>query len=187
MGPASEAFKIETDPEYDSFKASAFGQDSLTAIRLLEAGSKFVTLNIGGWDMHSNIAAGLGNRQVELDTYLGKIIDQLEARGLYKKVMLVVTSEFGRTPKVNRNGGRDHFGRLAPLMISCGSYDMGRVIGQTSRNADDIESGGTTPADLAWTIFNHLGIDRGQGFTATDGRPHKMVKPDAKNILTEVV
>lgn len=186
MGDASKAFKVESDPEYDSFKGSAFGTDSLTAIRLIEAGSKFVTLNLGGWDMHNGIIAGLERRQVELDMYLGKIMDQLQARGLYKKVMLVVTSEFGRTPKVNRNAGRDHFGRIAPLMISCGKYDMGRIIGKTSAYADDIESGGTAPEDLAWTIFNHLDIPREVGFTATDGRPHKMVKPDAKNILTGV-
>lgn len=186
MGDASESFRVETDPDYDSFKGSAFGSDALTAIRLIQSGSKFVTLNLGGWDMHSNIVPGLTNRQVELDTYLGKIMDLLEKRGLYKKTMLVVTSEFGRTPKVNANAGRDHFGSIAPLMISCGNYEMGRTIGKTNANADAVEGGKTTPEDLAWTIYEHLGIPRDTMFTATDGRPHKMVKENAKNILTEV-
>lgn len=186
LGDASAAFRVEEDPVYDHFKDSAFGIDALTAIRLIQAGSKFVTLNLGGWDMHSNIVPGLNNRQVELDTYLAKIMDLIQHRDLYDRVMLVVTSEFGRTPKVNGNAGRDHFGRIAPLMISNGRYEMGRTIGTTNGNADEIEDGATTPEDLAWTIFNHLSIPRRTRYTATDGRPHNIVKDDAKNILTEV-
>ena len=178
--------QIEKDPNYASFKDSSFGTDGLTAIRLIQQGAKFVTLNLGGWDMHTAIEAGLKNRQVELDTYLSRIMDLLKARGMYERTMLVVTSEFGRTPKVNGNAGRDHFGRIAPLMISCGKYDMGRIIGKTNNNADDIEDGATTPEDLAWTLFDHLEIPRKTSFMATDGRPHKMVKPTSKNILTGV-
>ena len=187
LGRASEAFRVENDKDYNSFKEHSFGSDSLTAIRLLEAGSKFVTLNLGGWDMHQNIGNALSNTQVVLDTYLAKIMDTLEARGMYERVMLVVTSEFGRTPKVNQNQGRDHFGKLAPLMISCGSYDMGRTIGQSNGNADDFEDGRTTPEDLAWTIFDHLDMKKETRWTGTDGRPHNLVKEESKNILTEVV
>ena len=186
LGDAAKAFRVEKDPAYDSFKDTNFGKDALTAIRLLQAGSKFVTLNLGGWDMHQNIVGSLERRQVELDTYLGKIMDLLEQRGMYERVMLVTTSEFGRTPKVNSNAGRDHFGKLTPLMISCGSYDMGRVIGTTNANADEAEDGRCEPKDLAWTIFDHLGINKATRWTATDGRPHDMIKNDAKNILTEV-
>jgi hypothetical protein len=187
MGDASEAFRVEEDPDYNEFKGSSFGTDALTAIRLIQAGSKFVTLNLGGWDMHNNIVPALNSRQVELDTYLAKIMDAIQARGMYKNVMLVVTSEFGRTPKVNANAGRDHFGRIAPLMISCGQYEMGRVIGKTNSYADVVEEGECTPEDLAWTVYNHLGMKRGTRYVALDGRPHEMVKKDAKNILTEVV
>jgi len=186
LGDASKAFKVEQDPQYDAFKGSSFGVDALTSIRLIQAGSKFVTLNLGGWDMHNNIVTGLERRQVELDNYLGKILDLLEQRSLNKRVMLVVTSEFGRTPKINGNAGRDHFGRLAPLMIACDNYEMGRTIGQSNPNADDVEDGKTSPEDLAWTIFNHLNIPKNARYTATDGRPHNIVKNDAKNILTEV-
>ena len=186
LGNASKAFRVEEDRDYDSFKENSFGSDALTAIRLLEAGSKFVTLSLGGWDMHNNILGGLQRQQTILDTYLAKIMDTLEQRGMYKRVMLVVTSEFGRTPKVNANAGRDHFGKLAPLMISCGSYEMGRTIGQSNGNADDFEDGRSTPEDLAWTIYDHLGIPRNTRYTATDGRPHNIVKEDAKNILKEI-
>jgi len=187
LGNGSKAFRFENDKDYDKFKDATLGQDALTAIRLLEAGSKFVSLSYGGWDMHTNIATSLQTRQVELDHYLAKIMDTLEARGMYERVMLVVTSEFGRTPKVNANQGRDHFGKLSPLMISCGSYEMGRTIGTSSPNADDFDQGRSTPEDLAWTIYDHLNMPRNARYTATDGRPHSLVKDDSKNILTEIV
>ena len=186
LGNGSKAFRFENDKDYDKFKDATLGQDALTAIRLLEAGSKFVSLSYGGWDMHTNIATSLQTRQVELDHYLAKIMDTLEARGMYERVMLVVTSEFGRTPKVNANQGRDHFGKLSPLMISCGSYEMGRTIGTSSPNADDFDQGRSTPEDLAWTIYDHLNMPRNARYTATDGRPHSLVKDDSKNILTEI-
>ena len=187
LGNGSKAFRFENDKDYDKFKDATLGQDALTAIRLLEAGSKFVSLSYGGWDMHTNIGTSLQTRQVELDHYLAKIMDALEARGMYERVMLVVTSEFGRTPKVNANQGRDHFGKLSPLMISCGSYEMGRTIGTSSPNADDFDQGRCTPEDLAWTIYDHLNMPRNARYTATDGRPHNLVKDDSKNILTEIV
>lgn len=187
LGSTSRAFRVENDEQYSNFKDSQFGTDALTAIRLLEAGSRFVTLTTGGWDMHNNIAASLNTRQVELDTYLGKIMDLLEQRNMYERVMLVVTSEFGRTPKVNATAGRDHFGKLAPLMISCGSYEMGRTIGQTTASADDYDQDGrSTPEDLACTVFEHLNMDRKTRWTGTDGRPHDLVKETAKNILKEI-
>src|SRR6056300_599852 len=187
LGNASKAFRVEEDRDYDNFKGDSLGTDALTAIRLLEAGSKFVTLNYGGWDMHQNINTALQTRQTTLDNYLAKIMDTLEQRGMYERVMLVVTSEFGRTPKVNQNAGRDHFGKLAPLMISCGSYEMGRTVGTTNANADDFDQGRTTPEDLAWTIFDHLNMPKNTRYTATDGRPHNIVKEESKNILKEIV
>jgi len=186
LGNGSKAFRFENDKDYDKFKDATLGQDALTAIRLLEAGSKFVSLSYGGWDMHTNIATSLQTKQVELDHYLAKIMDTLEARGMYERVMLVVTSEFGRTPKVNANQGRDHFGKLSPLMISCGSYEMGRTIGTSSPNADDFDQGRSTPEDLAWTIYDHLNMPRNARYTATDGRPHSLVKDESKNILKDI-
>jgi hypothetical protein len=186
LGNGSKAFRVEEDKDYSNFKEATLGQDALTAIRLLEAGSKFVSLSYGGWDMHQNIGQSLSTKQVELDHYLGKIMDTLEARGLYERVMLVVTSEFGRTPKVNKDQGRDHFGKLAPLMISCGSYEMGRTIGASTPNADDFDQGRCGPEDLAWTLYDHLSMNRTTRYTATDGRPHSIVKDDSKNILKDI-
>ena len=71
-------------------------------------------------------------------------------------------------------------------MISCGSYEMGRTVGTTNANADDFDQGRTTPEDLAWTIFDHLNMPKNTRYTATDGRPHNIVKEDSKNILKDV-
>jgi len=186
FGEAAKAFKIEQDKEYDNFKEQALGKELLTSVRLIEAGSKFVTVSFGGWDMHNNIFNSLTQRQTVLDQYLSKLIDLLEQRGLSEKTMLVVTSEFGRTPKVNSNGGRDHWSNLAPLLISSKSHTMGRVVGKSSVNAETVDEGECFPEDLRWTMFDHLGIDRHMKWTSTDGRPMTMVKEDAKNILTEL-
>ena len=184
VGEASEAFKVENDPLYEKFKETRFSKDLLSSIRLIEAGSKFVTINYGGWDMHNDIASSLNGRQVELDNYLALFLDAIQERGLYEKVMVVVTSEFGRTPKINAQNGRDHWARLVPLMISCGSYDMGQVIGTSDRNAEEADETPFEPEDLKWTMFNFLGIDKSMRWTAIDARPMTIVKEDAKLILS---
>lgn len=183
VGQASEAFRIENDPLHDSFKDSRLGKDLLTAIRLVEAGSKFITVNYGGWDMHNDIGTALNTRQVELDHYLFSLVQALEERNLSDRVMLVVTSEFGRTPKVNAQNGRDHWARLVPLMISCSEYEMGRIIGTSDRNAEEADESPFEPEDLKWTMFNFLGIEKSMRWTAIDGRPMTIIKEDAKLIL----
>lgn len=183
LGEASLAFKVEEDAEYEIYKENPFGVDLLTAVRLIETGSKFVTVQYGGWDMHNNISDGLNDRQVILDKYISMLIQTLQSRGLSKRVMFVVTSEFGRTPKINTNGGRDHWAQLAPLMISCEAYPMGRVVGMSDRNAETVEEKPYNPMDLRWTIGNHLGMDKGFTWTAIDGRPMRFFEEEDKNIL----
>ena len=186
LGDASKAFKIQSDKDYSLFEKSTLGKNMLQAVRLVEFGSKFVTLGYGGWDMHNNISNGLNGRQSELDNYLSLLIDALERRNLYDKVLLVVSSEFGRTPKVNVNGGRDHWAKLAPLMLSGGGYEMGRVIGKSDKNAEEGVEGLCGPEDLSWTVLDHLGIDKKLRMTANDGRPHYLVKEGSKNILLDI-
>lgn len=183
LGEASLAFKVEQDAEYEAYKENGFGVDLLTAVRLVETGSKFVTIQYGGWDMHNNIADALEGRQVMLDKYISMLIQTLESRGLSKKVMFVVTSEFGRTPKVNANGGRDHWAQLAPLMIACDSYEMGRVIGMSDKNAETVEENPYNPMDLRWTIGSHLGMEKRTTWTGIDGRPMRFFEVEDKHIL----
>lgn len=185
-GKAGETFRIEEDADYNLFKDDQLGKDMLSAIRAVQNGAKFVNINYGGWDMHNNIVAGLNSRQVTLDKYLGLLIDTLAKRGLSEKTMLVVTSEFGRTPKINGNAGRDHWSNSVPLMISSASYDMGRIIGKTNAAAEFPEDGLCTPEDLRWTILNHMGLQRGNTWFSIEGRPMPITGNQEKNILTDI-
>jgi len=185
-GKAAESFTLEGDKEFSNYKDNQLGKDMLTAMRVIENGARVATINFGGWDMHSNILGGLNSRQTVLDTYIGKLMDSLKKRDLSERTMLVVASEFGRTPKINRNSGRDHWSNSVPLMISNASYDMGRVIGKTNPNAEFADAGLCTPGDLRWTVLNHLGVHAKNTWMSNIGRPMPITTGSEKNILKDI-
>lgn len=183
LGNASEAFKYENDKEFGTYKDHQLGKDILTAIRLVERDVKFVTINYGGWDMHSNIKEGFNTRLPALDNYLVKLLESLLLRGLSEKTMVVMTGDFGRTPKVNKDGGRDHWPSLIPLFIANKSYEMGRIIGKSDAMAEKPDGDTFEPEDLKWTMFHHLGVEKNSGWISNENRPMKFIKDEAKNIL----
>ena len=181
-GKAAESFDIENDRWYNEFKDDQLGKDCITAMRLVERGCRFVTINFGGWDMHNNIKSALESRQPILDKYFSLLISTLRDRGLNKNVMVVCTGEFGRT-KLNRNAGRDHNPNAICLCISCDGYEMGKCVGKTDRNGISAEEGIVSPADLRWTIASHLGISKTSTVIGVDSRPYHFFKESDKNIL----
>jgi uncharacterized protein (DUF1501 family) len=183
LGKASEAFAIEKDPDFAEFSKNDLGKDILTAIRLVQRGVRFVTINYGGWDMHNKIFDGFTSRLPPLDHYLSKYFDIAEKREINHSNMLVMSGDFGRTPKLNKDGGRDHWPHLVPLFIACDSYEMGRVIGRSDANAERPEGIGFEPEDLKWTMLDHIGVNKSQKWTSNEGRPMHFVKDNAKNIL----
>lgn len=183
MGSAVEAFKIEKDKEYETYKDHQLGKDILTAIRLVERGVKFVTINYGGWDMHENILDGLNKNIPPLDKYLSKYLESAQNRNLNNKNMFVMSGDFGRTPKLNKDAGRDHWPHVIPLFISNASYQMGRVIGKTDMNAEQIDGEHFEPEDLKWTILSHLGLLKDNIWISIENRPMTIIKETAKNIL----
>lgn len=183
LGTANEAFLVEKDPEYDLYKQDQLGKDLLTAIRLVEKGVKFVTINYGGWDMHQNISQGLNKLIPPLDNYLYQYFQSAERRQLNHKNMLVMTGDFGRTPKLNKDGGRDHWPHLVPLLIANDSYEMGRIIGKSDANAERPDSSPFEPEDLKWTVLEHMGINKNADWYSIEQRPMTFVKETAKNIL----
>lgn len=185
-GNIADAFKLDGDSHYEKFKGNKLGEDLLRSIRLVEAGSKFVFLTTGGWDMHNNILQGLQSLQVPLDLYLGKMLDTLTERGLNKRVLFIVSSEFGRTFKVNSNAGRDHQSSCIPLLFACDSYEMGRVIGKTNSTANEVIDSPFDPNDLTNTILSHIGISKSERWVGIDGRPHDFIDSNSKNILTGI-
>lgn len=175
MGQASKAFDIESEPQRvkDDY-GKGVGEQLLLARRLVEAGTKFVTIHYGGWDMHTNIASSLQQRVGAIDKALTALINDIWSKGLNKNVMIVVTGEFGRT-KLNSGAGRDHWGRITPLLISGGDYEMGRTIG-TSDKSYYPEENVCGPEDLRATLFDHFAISKTVQRTDNSGRPRYLLE-----------
>jgi uncharacterized protein (DUF1501 family) len=142
--------------------AKSLGKLMLLARRLCERGAGFVTVTTNFvWDMHSDVnnapvGEGFGYMGVPLDWALSAFINDLEVRGLTDKILLVVCGEMGRTPRINRNGGRDHWGNLAPLLLSGGGLRMGQVIGRSTANGGEPATTPIRPQNLIATILNQV-------------------------------
>ena len=157
------------------------GQATLLARRLVEAGVPFVTVNYPGWDTHQNLYTQLkegytGAKEPVglvpmLDLALSALIDDLLDRGLYDETLVVVMGEFGRTPKLNTQGGRDHWPRVYSVLLAGGGVPGGQVIGASDATGESPKDRPVTPADLAATIYTLLGIDPRQTLHTADGRP----------------
>ena len=147
--------------------AKSLGKLMLLARRLCERGAGFVTVTTNFvWDMHADVnnapvGEGMGYMGVPLDWALSAFIDDLEARGLTDRILLVVCGEMGRTPRINRGGGRDHWGNLAPLLVSGGGLRMGQVIGRSSANGGDAASNPVRIQNLLATVMNQV-FDMGE-------------------------
>ena len=186
LGSSKDAFATDNESEatkalYGSEKANDIGEQMLLARRLVEHGTKFVTLHYGGWDMHSNISDALKKRVAPIDKAIGGFLQDLWDRGLNEKVLLVVTGEFGRT-KINANAGRDHWPAITPIMMAGGNYQSGRTIGEADRSYSPIENP-VGPLDLQATLFDHFGIDGAIQRTDMSGRPRYLLEGEAKVIL----
>jgi hypothetical protein len=161
------------------FEPSVLGQQMLMARRLIEAGAGFVTVQSAGWDMHAdgnnpNVADGMNMLGRPLDWALSALLEDLELRGLLDKVLVIVTGDFGRTPTINRNGGRDHWASLCTLALFGGGLRMGQVIGQSDRQN---RAPATTPiglGNLLATVMHTL-FDVGT-LRVTRGLPSNLVR-----------
>ena len=159
------------------------GEQMLLARRLVEKGTRFVTIQYGGWDMHGNISKSLKGRVPPLDQALSTFIDDVNEKGMNKDILLIVTGEFGRTYRINKNGGRDHWPQLSTLMFSGGDFEMGRAIGESTDKAETPKSDPYGPMDVTATLFSHFGIDLSTQKVDFAGRPRYLVEGDARVIL----
>ncbi|MGD9724276.1 MAG: DUF1501 domain-containing protein [Pirellulales bacterium] len=182
LGGAPEAFNLRKEnPKTVAKYGKGLGEKLLRARRLCEAGCGFVMLAQNGWDMHTQIAARMQQRGPEVDHAVAAFVDDVHRRGLSDRILLVVTGEFGRTPKVNRNAGRDHWAPLSTLALAGGGLQMGQVVGESAPKGDVPKSPPIRPQDLMATVFHVLGIDPHTQFTNTAGRPVYMIE-DGKPI-----
>jgi len=148
------------------FSPVALGKQMLLARRLCEAGCGFVTVTCGGWDMHGGgkeftMQDGLDSLSPAVDRSVSAFLDDLAERGLDEKILLVITGEFGRTPRVNKNGGRDHWGNLCTLAFAGGGLNMGQVIGKSDKTGSAPASEPIGSQQLLATLMHSL-FDIGQ-------------------------
>ncbi len=173
LGNSSDAFNVEKEKESTRqlYGKDQLAQQMLVARRLVEAGCGFVTVNYGGWDMHGTIEQSMKRRVPALDHAIASFITDVAARGMSEDVLLVISGEFGRTPRINRNAGRDHWAPLSTLALAGGNFRMGQVVGESMSKADVPKSNPIRPQDLMATVFHHLGLDPKTQFVNQAGRP----------------
>lgn len=159
-----------------------WGQSTLLARRLVEAGATFVTCHFGGWDHHWNLQSGYQNYLPKIDQLVSALFTDLTDRGLYEKVLVVMCGEFSRTPRMNDGGnggppgsmgtpGRDHWGNAMFCLLGGGGVRGGRVVGSTNRLGDAPQDRPLKPGDIHHTIFRVLGVDPSVHFPDRSGRP----------------
>lgn len=177
LGSAPEAFNLKKeDPRIVANYGNGLGQSLLVARRMCEAGCGFVTLNFGGWDMHGGILQAMNRLGPMVDHAVSTFVNDVHQRGLNDKILLVITGEFGRTPRINRNAGRDHWAPLSTLALAGGGLRMGQTVGESSAKADVPHSSPISPQDLMATVFEVLGIDRKLQLVDQSGRPVYMIE-----------
>jgi hypothetical protein len=170
---ARRAFAIEqeNDRMRDRYGRTTFGQSALLARRLIEAGVTFVTVNYGGWDHHAKIFQSLDNKLPEFDRGFSALIQDMDTRGLLADTLVLCMGEFGRTPKLNKDAGRDHWGPAASLLFAGAGVKGGNVVGATDKQGAYVTRRPVAPADVACTVFESLGIDPTKQLVTPDGRP----------------
>lgn len=176
MSKAKETFDIKNEnPKTIEKYGKGLGEQMLLARRLCESGVGFVTLNYGGWDMHGNIGNAMKGRSPALDQAVSAFVSDCAERGVDKNILLVISGEFGRTPRINNNAGRDHWAPLSTLALSGGGLKMGQIVGESSDKVERPKSTPISPQDLMATVFHVLGIPQDLHFKDQSGRPVPMI------------
>jgi hypothetical protein len=185
-----EVFSLDKDIDGKPIKMKAeygpatsnFGMGCLLARKLTEAGAACVEVNTGGWDMHNGIFPQLDRRLPEIDAGIGALLKDLKDRGRLQDTVVVTLSEFGRTIRVNNNGGRDHNPGLWSVLVAGGNIKGGQVYGKTSEGADSIVENPVTVGDLFATVYAALGFDKEAQIRDNLGRPSPLAGEKAKPI-----
>jgi len=170
---AREAFLVDREDARvrDEYGRTDFGQACLLARRMVEAGVRFTTVNYGGWDHHGKIFEGLDKKLPEFDQGLSALVVDLERRGLLSDTLLLVMGEFGRTPRINKDAGRDHWGRAGSMLFAGAGVQRGQVLGATDKEGAYVTERPVRPADVCWTVYESLGIDPRKHLVTPEGRP----------------
>jgi len=174
---AQAAFDIhaESDAVRDAYGRHSFGQRALLARRLVAAGVPFVTLYEGGWDHHTDLFDAFEKKVPPFEAAIAALIEDLRARGMLERSLVVALGEFGRTPKINERGGRDHWSNAMSVMFAGGGTPGGQVVGATDRQGYAAVERILSPENFVSTIYTKLGIQPDQLLYTPQGRPTHLV------------
>lgn len=175
---ARAAFDIKAEAKKvrDDYGRNAAGQRMLLARRLVESGVRFVSLTYGGWDHHDNIKRANNQQMPNFDKAFATLIRDLDERGLLDSTLVVVNTEFGRTPKINATAGRDHWPKVFSIALAGGGMKRGYVHGSSDATGGEPDSNPLTAEDYAATIYHQIGIDPDKSLMTPGGRPQHIVK-----------
>ena len=184
---AREAFNLAAEPAKlrDEYGRHAAGQRFLLARRLVEAGTRMVSVNFGSWDHHSNIKGAFEGQATQFDQAFARLIRDLEERGMLDSTLVLVSSEFGRTPKINSTNGRDHYPRVFSVAMAGGGVKKGFIYGKSDALGGEPDENPVGPEDLAKTMYRLLGINGEKRIVVENVRPVDIV--NGGRILTEVI
>lgn len=176
-----KAFDIteEEDKLREEYGMDRFGQGCLLARRLVEKNVRFVEVNFGGWDMHTNIYERLPDRISIMDKAVSTLISDLDERGLLDETMVVLTTEFGRTPRINQNEGRDHHPAAFSSLLAGAGIKMGQAYGASDEEGKYTIDDPVAVEDLNATIATAMGMDLTQEIIAPNGRPFRVASDGA--------
>jgi hypothetical protein len=175
---AKNAFNInlEKDALRNEYGRNAAGQRMLLARRLVESGVRFVSLTYGGWDLHGGIRAGTLSQLPQFDQAFATLVKDLKDRGLFDSTLIMVSSEFGRTPKINATAGRDHWPKVFSVILAGGGIKKGLIYGSSDATASEPENDPLTVEDLAMTVYKQIGINAEKKLMAPGNRPIDIVR-----------
>jgi len=184
---AREAFDLEKEPAElrDKYGRNTAGARMLLARRLVEAGVRLVNLTYGGWDMHDNIVNGFRRQAPDFDKAFTQLINDLDARGRLNDTLVMVSSEFGRTPKMNATAGRDHWPKVFSVVLAGGGIKRGLVYGTSNATASEPENNPVSVEDLFTTVYHTLGIVADKEIMSPGNRPIEIV--DGGSVIKELL
>ncbi|RMF38262.1 MAG: DUF1501 domain-containing protein [Planctomycetota bacterium] len=172
-----DAFKVELEPQpiRDRYGDTAFGRGCLMARRLVEIGVPFIEVDLGGWDNHQNVHDTLQNQRLPvLDQAMSALVEDLEQRGLLQDTMIIWMGEFGRTPNINANAGRDHWARSWSVVVGGAGIRGGIAVGATDAEGRQVITEPYSAEDLMATVCKGLGISLETTYQSKNGRPMKI-------------
>jgi hypothetical protein len=165
------AFDLTSETNRETYGMTRVGQGCLLARRLVEHGVRVIEIINDGWDMHVGVDQGIGDKGPELDQAVAALLEDLKAKGLLDSTLVAVASEFGRTPEINFNAGRDHHSIAFSTLLAGGGIKGGQVWGKTDKQGKKVVEGKVMPEDWVATIGYGLGINLEETIFAPNGRP----------------